>query len=204
MMGRPMHRRNAWSTTRSILMAPILAIALLAGCTTARESSAGQDAGERSQKSATEFESRTIPIVDPVSYRGLGNWRPGTHSPGGAAENMPYVNTPLQRAFTEEIQANWIDPDYVFSISSKVDGTCPLMPTSMEVMSKNMIVVSMEQSRLPCTADLYRGPFTSEIDLPADVTGRPVTVAFRFLDEERKARYGESPSAWGVQHERLQ
>lgn len=76
-------------------------------------------------------------------------------------------------------QAKWIERGRTFSITTWGSGSCPNTPTSIEVISGKLIVVELDLvgPNPVCTMDLR--PTSFVLDLPPDVTGRPLTVAFK-------------------------
>lgn len=150
---------------------------LVTGCAATGGAATDETAGENA---GADF-PRTIPLDGVVTYTGLNT----DAQQGGTDRSEPPAGATdlMEKAFTGAPQANWIYRDETFAVSTLDNRGCAPAPRSIEVLSAHSIVVNLGQE--PCTFEYYEGPYTSELDLPAEVTGRPVTVAFRFLDETK-------------------
>ena len=150
------------------------AMVALAGCA----SSPAPEATQTNPTKAGVAYPISIPLEEVVPYKGLNH----TAQQGGTDRSAPPIGTTLmEAAFTGPPQTNWIYVNETFAVSTLANRGCAPVPRSIEVLSANLMMVNLGQTQ--CISDQYTGPYTSELNLPSEATGRPLTVAFRFLDE---------------------
>ena len=189
-------RRSTLALTAGLLLAMVVA-----GCSASQSSSTREDGD--SETSAHDSVAVELPVAvsidDAKTYKGLN----GSAQQGGEVRwsELAEVDLGLVRAFTGEPQANWIYIDESFAVSTVNNRGCAPAARSIEVLAANSIVVNLGQDE--CTFELYEGPYTSELDLPAEVTGRPITVAFRFLNETVYPPVDTSVGAQVLEHDVL-
>jgi len=134
---------------------------LLAGCTAASEIVDTATLG-----SPDEFQPRKISLDGAVRYSG-----------------MPRLDLPADfNRVSYERYAMWLDDDRTFSITTSEKGACAPVPVSIEVRSPDSIVVSLNRSDLTCSDSDLGSTATTEIDLPAESTERPIVISFRYLE----------------------
>jgi len=89
------------------------------------------------------------------------------------------VFEPEEQEFTPAV--GWIDEGNSIRISTRGSSSCPTIPMTLEITSAEKIVVTVGDDVTvgdACTSDF--SPHNSRIDLPDDVTGRPLTVDLVF------------------------
>lgn len=148
------------------VMAAALVLTILAGCASASvvnpNATEPADAGAPAVDASTTAMPYLLPVSEPKRLRGVHVQDVGTDVDSRTAP-----------------QAKWIERGKTFSITTWGSGSCPNTPTSIEVVSAKLIVVELDLAgpNRVCTMDL--GPTSFVLDLPPDVTGRPLTVAFK-------------------------
>jgi len=160
------------SVSTTLVSAALVAVAL-AGCASV---STALPTAAVAGNSAIAFPV-SVAIEGARSYKGLNS----RAQQGGVDNSWNGATSLMERAFTGAPQANWIFVDELFAVSTEDNRGCAPAPRSIDVLSASSIVVNLGQD--DCTFEYYEGPYTTELELPDDVTGRPITVAFRFLDE---------------------
>lgn len=86
---------------------------------------------------------------------------------------------PEEQEFTPAV--GWIDEGDSIRISTRGSSSCPTIPLSVEITSPDKIVVTVGDdvdAGDACTSDF--APHNSRIDLPDDITGRPLNVDLKF------------------------
>lgn len=99
---------------------------------------------------------------------------PGSSSPGipDGLEIDPLSDGPT---------GTWIERDETFAIVTMGSSSCPLVVADIRAEGYDHIVVTFGKSpNNPCTADM--APTTHQFDLPAGITGRPVSVDIEYED----------------------
>ena len=150
---------------RSQLAVPaLLALALvLTGCTA---SAAPAESQAAPPATATTLPIR-VPIVDPVVW---------SKTAVATGELGP---APLKTDWHSRTpKTGWIDRGSTFAVTTWGSSVCPDRPSVIEVISASEIVVEFDTSNSGCTFDL--APTVQGLTLPAEVTGRPINVSFRF------------------------